>query len=95
MIRVVASFNLKPEATEQALELAKELVAETRKEDGCVQYDVAQSTETPTDVVVLEAWESKEALDVHSASAHFARIVPQLAEMCVVPPVVSSYVQII
>lgn len=94
MIRVVANFHLKKENVEEAIKLAKEMVEATRKEEGCVQYDLAQSPESPEKIVILEAWETKEAIDTHSASEHFTRIVPQVAAMCVEPPVVSSYVQV-
>lgn len=95
MIRVVAKFNFKPEEKEKAMELCKELVDETRKETGCKGYDLAQSAKDENQYVVLETWESQEVLDVHSASEHFTKIVPQLVKMCVTDPTIESYMQVI
>lgn len=95
MIKIVANFHLKQENVEEAIALAKELVEETRKEQGCAQYDLAQSPESSQQIVVLEAWETKEALDTHSASEHFTRIVPVIAGMCEEPPAIQSYIQLV
>ena len=95
MIRIVAHFHLKENKAGDAIKLAQELIDETRKEAGCVQYDLAQSFENPDQLVILEAWETKEALDAHSASEHFARIVPAIAQLCEEPPAIHSYLQII
>ncbi len=95
MIKVVAKFLLKPEEKLNAKPLFEELIAATRKEYGCAGYDLAQSTADENLVVVLESWESQEALDVHGKSEHFTRIVPQLVEMCSEVPVIDSFIQII
>jgi len=95
MIRVVAKFNFKPEEKEKAMVLCKELVDETRKETGCKGYDLAQSANDENQYVVLETWENQEVLDVHSASEHFTRIVPQLVEMSAAAPILESYMQVI
>ncbi len=42
----------------------------TRREDGCVQYDLHESTEKPGHFVFYENWTSREALDRHLATPH-------------------------
>lgn len=95
MIRVVARFQLKAGLVEQAKQLAQELIDLTRTEDGCISYDLAQSVKDESALVILEAWETQKALDIHSASEHFNRLVPQLADLCTTPPVVDAYQQLI
>lgn len=95
MIRVVATFHLKPEEKENSMVLFKELVERTREEDGCVAYDLAQSAEDENVYVILEAWKDQHTLDVHSASEHFNRLVPQLAAACIGSPSVKSFAQVI
>ncbi|NLT58481.1 MAG: antibiotic biosynthesis monooxygenase [Clostridiales bacterium] len=95
MIRVVATFTLKPGHVQEAVEMVRELVELTRREAGCAAYDLAQSTKDEDVLVVLEAWESQAHLDAHSASAHFTAIVPRLAALCAVPPVVDTFTQLI
>lgn len=94
MIRVIATFDIKPDSIEKAIELAKELVVETRKEEDCAQYDLIQSVTEANQLVILEGWETQEALDVHSASAHFTKLVPLLADLSVSPPIVTNYSQV-
>ncbi|MCP1103250.1 quinol monooxygenase YgiN [Aequitasia blattaphilus] len=94
MIRVVAKFEVKPEEVTNAMPLFEELVEATRKEDGCAQYVLAKAGEEGS-FVVLEGWESKDALDVHSNSEHFTRLVPQLVSLCGSAPVIDSYIQVI
>lgn len=95
MIKVTAKFVLKPGAFDEAYQLAEELIAITRQETGCVQYDLAQSVNDENILFIFEAWENQAVLDVHSASAHFARLVPQLAALCTEPPCVENFKQII
>ena len=91
MVRVIAVFQLKSECVDEAVRLAGELVTQTRKEKGCIQYDLIQSDVHPSKVVVLENWETQADLDVHSASEHFTRLVPAIAELCTQPPDVESF----
>ena len=95
MIRVIAKFSLKSGQKDKAVETARELIALTRKEDGCAHYDLAESATDENLLVILEAWESQTALDAHSASDHFKRLVPQLTALCEGPPAVDALTQII
>ncbi|MCD7946793.1 MAG: antibiotic biosynthesis monooxygenase [Oscillospiraceae bacterium] len=82
MIRVVAPFYLKTGMLDPFVETAAPLIAETRKEAGCTTYELAQSAADPQVLVMLEAWETQEALDRHVKSAHFTAIVPKLQALC-------------
>lgn len=95
MIKVLAHFYLKEGILPQVKELAEELVAATRKEDGCQQYDLLQAQDNELHLIMQESWESQEALDIHSKSSHFMKIVPQLADLCVQPPEVNQYKQLV
>ena len=41
------------------------LVQPTSKEEGCVRYEVYQSTDNDNDWFIFETWKSKEAFDFH------------------------------
>jgi len=81
MIKVVAKMILSPEAKESALPILDELIATTVQEEGCVNYNFCQDNEKSDHFAIIETWETQEALDVHSNSEHFARLVPQLADL--------------
>ncbi|MEP3200108.1 MAG: putative quinol monooxygenase [Lentilitoribacter sp.] len=53
--------------------LAKQLstlVAPTRAEKGCIQYDLHQSNEDPAVFLFFELWETRELWQDHMNSAH-------------------------
>lgn len=78
MVKVVARNFAQAEQVNKVIELYKELVEETRKEEGCIRYELYQDSADFTILTMLEEWESREALDLHMKSEHFIRIVPQL-----------------
>ena len=86
MIRIIATSVISPEKVDEAIAIYTELVQLTREEQGCAQYTLVQSIEEPNHLTILEAWESKEALEAHSASEHMARIALQLGPLCMAPP---------
>ncbi len=80
MIKVLAKNFAKENEIDKILELAKELVEKTAKEIGCIKYEMYQNTKVPTELIMLEEWETDEDLNNHMSSEHFKRIVPQMAE---------------
>lgn len=80
MIKVVAKNSVEEENIEEYLNLCKELVEETRKEEGCIKYELYQDEKDPTILTMIEEWESREALDKHMDAEHFTRIVPMLGK---------------
>ena len=78
MINVVATGNVKKGCIEEYKKIASELIAETKKEDGCLAYDLFQDVSCETTLTFLESWESQAHLDAHMQSEHFKRIVPLL-----------------
>lgn len=82
MIRVVAKGKLKPGVmVEDYVLLAKELVAETRKEKGCISYALHEEINDPTILTMLEEWADEEALELHNQSVHVLKIVPELRKL--------------
>lgn len=80
MIHVVAKNYILPEKVDEVKGLSVELIAETRKEDGCVFYDLFQDFMDPTILTFIKQWESKAHLDAHMKTAHFARLVPEIGK---------------
>lgn len=80
-VTVIAYHRAKP-GKEQALKDALlSLCAPTRKEKGCINYDLHVSPDDPAILVFHENWVSKADLDVHLQSPHinaFRRIAPDL-----------------
>ncbi|HXC87533.1 MAG TPA: putative quinol monooxygenase [Candidatus Cybelea sp.] len=49
------------------------LVGPTRKEDGCLTYDLHRSAEGPSAFLLHEVWASREAHTQHTNTPHFLR----------------------
>ena len=80
MIKVVARTLVREECIEAYHALAREIVAATQSERGCISYTMNQSAEDRRLHAMIEAWEDMDALKAHMASEHFGRIVPQMAQ---------------
>ena len=75
-VAVVVNEKLKEGQTGAFVEYMREMIALTKQEDGCFAYDLYEAIDGSGDVVMVEIWESKEALDAHMASEHFKKFVP-------------------
>ncbi len=63
---------------------AKELVAASLGDEGCVAYDLFQSATRPDVMMICETWLDAASLAAHEQAAHFTTLVPRihaLAEM--------------
>lgn len=78
MIKVVAKNYIKEEKVDEVLEIIKELIEETRKEEGCIKYELFQDVKNKGVITFIEEWENMEALQKHMESEHFKRIVPKV-----------------
>lgn len=81
MVKVVAKSCVKADMIDEYLKLSKEMVEETVKEEGCIKYELFQDIQDLNTMLIIEEWESEEALNKHMASEHFKRIIPQLKEL--------------
>ncbi|MCM3570303.1 putative quinol monooxygenase [Neobacillus mesonae] len=82
MIKVVAKGKLKPDVkAEEYIRISRELVAETRKEEGCISYALFEELNDPSIFTMLEEWENEEALEKHNQTEHMKRIIPELSKL--------------
>ena len=69
-LTVIARLQAKPEHTSELLDALNHLVQATRKEPGCVHYDLYRSDEDPTVFAFHETWASRAHWEAHNASPH-------------------------
>lgn len=69
-IHVVALMKFKENHLFDAIELLKKLVSETRKEEGCMQYDLMEDKDNKGQFFIVELWENEEYLHKHSRQEH-------------------------
>ena len=53
---------------------AEGILADILAEDGCGRYDYYFSEKNPNELMLLEAWESKEHQQVHIEQPHMAKL---------------------
>lgn len=71
MIRINCFIAVEEKNREKVLEAAKRLTSASLQQDGCIAYDIFESSTRPTVLMICETWRDKEALDAHSNSKVF------------------------
>lgn len=69
-ITVVARLKAKQGKEAQLLSEVTALLAPTRAEEGCINYDLHCSLDDPALYFLYETWRSKQALDEHLATPY-------------------------
>lgn len=93
-LTVVATFEAKLGKEAELRAALTGLLAPTRREAGCLNYDLHQATERPAKFLFHENWTSKAHLDMHLQSAHVQSVLARLGELCVAPPEISLWERI-
>ena len=70
MLTFIARIKLDEVAVPAFLATLPGLVAGTRAEPGCIQYDFNQSNDEPSLFLVYEKWADQAALDAHMETPH-------------------------
>ena len=90
-LRVVARIKAKSDKIDEVSELLSALVEPTRKEPGCITYELLQNRNDPTDFTFVEEWASDSALDSHAISDHIKALAPKLQPIVTEPPDIRIY----
>ena len=65
MIRLNVFIQVEKQNYDQVVNIAKELVAASQKDNGCVAYDLFQSTTRQDVLMICETWKDAESLSAH------------------------------
>ena len=83
MIHLTAILKSKEEFTEKVKEYLENLVENSRKESGCLQYDLHQDIENSNVFIFHEVWQNQEIFDLHNSQHYvkdFFELAPNLLE---------------
>jgi quinol monooxygenase YgiN len=69
---VIGSMRFPPDAMQDVRPHLALLVSETRKHDGCLEYNAAEDLNDPGLVRFSEVWPSHERLTAHLQASHIA-----------------------
>ncbi|WP_295458204.1 putative quinol monooxygenase [uncultured Thiodictyon sp.] len=76
-VHIVARFVARPECVGELRTLLLGLLAPTRREAGCLRYELLTNTADPTDFTFVEEWADDAAIDAHLETAHLKGTVVQ------------------
>jgi quinol monooxygenase YgiN len=93
-ITVVATFEARTGKETELKQALIGLVAPTRKEAGCINYDLHASPENRAKFLFHENWASQAHLDAHLKSPHIAALLPRVDELCMAFPQITSWERI-
>ena len=93
-IIVVATFQARPGKENELRAALTGLLAPTRKEAGCLSYDLHQLPDDPLRFLFYETWASQEAIGAHMQMPHIQVLLPRVDELCVAFPEIKVWERI-
>lgn len=95
MISVIAKIPLQEGKADEFTEAFKEIAKGVATEEGNFLYSLNFSKKEPDLAVIMERYQDKEALGVHSESDHYKAFGPRIKDLVVGPPEVVIMKEII
>ena len=92
-LTVIAKFQAKPGMEEQYKEELRGMVAPSRAEAGCLNYDVFQSNDDPAIFFTYENWTAQDALDAHMQTPYFKALGEKSKELLAQPMTIDLLAQ--
>ncbi|WP_137173955.1 putative quinol monooxygenase [Massilia sp. HP4] len=77
-VTIIATLHAQAGQEEALAQRLRAMALETRKEAGCILYELHQSHDDPREFVMVEYWRDAEAVALHDASTHMAALVADL-----------------
>ena len=90
-LTVIAIFHTRPGKEAELRAALIGLIAPTRKEIGCVNYDLHGAPGDPALFLFHENWKSQAALDAHLQSPHIKALLPRVDELCTAFPQITTW----
>jgi quinol monooxygenase YgiN len=82
---VIAELVAKPDQVEALRKLLVPFAAQSRKEPGCLRYELLEVAKEPGRFLTVETWESKAAIDAHMSTPAIKAAVPLLGPILAKP----------
>ena len=84
-VRVVAHITARPETLAAVREVLVGFIEPTRKEAGCIGYQLLQDNVDPCQFTFVEEWASDEALNLHLRTPHLSAGASRLGPLMAAP----------
>jgi quinol monooxygenase YgiN len=93
-LTVTAQINAKPDKESQVRQELLSLVAPSRKDAGCLNYDLHQALDNPALFLFHENWTSKAHLDRHLQKPDFQAVLARVGQLVAEPPQITLWEKI-
>ena len=90
-LRVIARAHAKLDHVAQVREILTALVDVTRREPGCLSYELLQNHADKTEFVFIEQWASAAAEQAHFMTPHLLAALQQLSGLLTSEPQICRY----
>ena len=80
-MKLIAKRLIKEGNFDEVVKLYMQLVTPTRKEEGCISYELFQDEKNNRLVAVIEEWQNKEAFEKHLNTPHFTSLIPMINDL--------------
>ncbi|HYK89159.1 MAG TPA: putative quinol monooxygenase [Acidobacteriota bacterium] len=88
---VIAHIRARQGRQEELRKLLTGLVGPTRKEAGCIRYQLYRNNVDPQDFTFVEEWESDASLDTHLKKPHLQAAFAAFSDLVDGTPAVNRY----
>ena len=95
MVKIIARISAKADTATQLRQVLIELVGPTRKETGCISYEVFQDDDNQLDFVTIEHWADNQAAEAHMTTAHVAEAFAKAGDLLSRPPVIHRFTPLV
>ncbi len=90
-LTVVATFQARAGRENELKDVLAGLLAPTRKEAGCLSYDLHQAPDAPAKFLFYENWASRELLEKHLQSPHLTAALARVKDLTATSPEISFW----
>lgn len=84
-------MTARPEKIEELKVLLSGLIDPTRREKGCISYQLLQNRADPTDFTFIEEWEGDDAIDDHFDTPHVKEALAKVPSLLAREPDIRIY----
>lgn len=90
-ITMISHIEALPDEIDTVKSVLAKMVEPTRKEPGCVRYNMYQNQSNPAIFTFIHEWETEEAMNAHILSGHFNETAGKLKDLMARNPDFGTY----
>ena len=94
MVKIMARISARADTVAPVRQILTELAVPSRRETGCISYELFQDEDNPLDFITIENWVDGGAADAHLATPHVAAAISRAGSLLAQPPLIHRFAQL-